>query len=36
MAEYLKRKANAPACTALVAGIGGCEGRMQGVVPGGR
>ena len=36
MADYLKRKANAPACTALVAGNGGCEGRMQGVVPGGR
>jgi hypothetical protein len=36
MAEYLKRKASAPACNALVAASGGCEGRMQGAVPGGR
>ncbi len=36
MAEYLKRKANAPACNALLAASGGCESRMQGTVPGGR
>jgi hypothetical protein len=36
MAEYLKRKASAPACTALAAASGGCEFRMQGAVPGGR
>jgi hypothetical protein len=36
MAEYLKRKASGPACTAVVAGNGGCEGRAQGTVPGGR
>jgi hypothetical protein len=36
MAEYLKRKANAPACNAFVAATGGCENQMQGMVPGGR
>jgi hypothetical protein len=36
MAEYLRRKASAPACTALAAASGGCEFRMQGAVPGGR
>ena len=36
MVEYLKRKANAPACNVLVAANGGCEGRMQGAVPRGR
>jgi hypothetical protein len=36
MAEYLARKASAPACTVLVAAKGGCELRMQGAVPGGR
>ena len=36
MAEYLRRKASAPACSALLAATGGCESRMQGTVPGGR
>jgi len=36
MAEYLKRKASAPACSALVAANGGCDRRMQGAVPGSR
>jgi hypothetical protein len=36
MAEYLKRKAGVPACTALTAASGGCEFRMQGAVPGSR
>ena len=36
MAEYLKRKAGAPACSALVAADGGCERRMQGAVPASR
>ena len=36
MAEYLKRKANAPACNALLAATGGCDSRMQGTVPAGR
>jgi len=36
MAEYLKRKANAPVCSALVAADGGCERRMQGAVPASR
>jgi len=36
MAEYLKRKASAPACSALVAANNGCEPRLQGAVPGSR
>lgn len=36
MAEYLARKASAPACTVLAASKGGCELRMQGAVPGGK
>jgi len=36
MAEYLKRKASTPACSALVAANGGCERRMQGAVPASR
>jgi hypothetical protein len=36
MAEYLKRKANAPTCSVPVAANGGCDARMQGTVPTGR
>ena len=36
MAEYLKRKAGAPVCSALAAAEGGCERRMQGAVPASR
>lgn len=36
MAEYLARKASAPACTVIAAARGGCELRMQGAVPGAR
>ena len=36
MADYLKLKASAPACTVLLAASGGCEARMQGAVPAGK